>query len=165
MYLIITRMHTVNSITETSINALTDSFHHSPDNHKSLQLLFIDMTAAFNTIDFTILLSRLFNIGITGTDLNVFKAIITTRRYPVKIKSSFSQPYPINVDVPQGAVLSPILFSIYLRHLSKLLQSYTLLKYNIYADDIVLHTFATNSPQNNYVQLTIVLTGLPIITY
>ena len=37
-------------------------------------------------------------------------------------------------------------------YLSKLLQSYTLLKYNIYADDIVLHTFATNSTQNNYFQ-------------
>ena len=138
--------------TETSIIALTDSLHHSLDNHKSLQLLFIDMTAAFDTIDFTILLSRLSNIGITGTAFNWFKSFITTRTYSVKINSSFSQPYPLNFGVPQGSVLSPILFSIYLRPLSKLLQSYTLLKYNIYADDIVLHTFATNSTQNNYFQ-------------
>ena len=110
------------------------------------------MTAAFDTIDFTILLSRLSNIGITGTAFNWFKSFITTRTYSVKINSSFSQPYPLNFGVPQGSVLSPILFSIYLRPLSKLLQSYTLLKYNIYADDIVLHTFATNSTQNNYFQ-------------
>ena len=162
IYLIISAYRKHHS-TETSIIALTDSLHHSLDNHKSLQLLFIDMTAAFDTIDFTILLSRS-NIGITGTAFN--KSFITTRTYSVKINSSFSQPYPLNFGVPQGSVLSPILFSIYLRPLSKLLQSYTLLKYNIYADDIVLHTFASNSTQNNYFQeLILLLTGLLIITY
>ena len=110
------------------------------------------MTAAFDTIDFTILLSRLSNIGITGTDFNWFKYFITTRTYSVKINSLFSQSYPLNFGVPQGSVLSPILFAIYLRPLSKLLQSYTLIKYNIYADDIVLHTFTTNFPQNKYFQ-------------
>ena len=71
--------------TETSIIALTDSFHHSLDNHTSLQLLFIDMTASFDTIDFTILLSRLSNIGIRGTTYNWFKSFITIRSYSVKV--------------------------------------------------------------------------------
>ena len=112
--------------TESYIIALTDNLHHSLDNHKSLQLLFIDITSAFDTIDFTILLSRLSNIGTTGNAFNWFKSIITTRTYSVKINYSFSQPYSLNVGVPQGYVLSPILFSIYLQPLSKLLQSYTL---------------------------------------
>ena len=74
MYLIITRVQ--HHSNETSIIALTDSLNHSLDNHKSLQLLFIDITAAFNTIDF-ILLSILSKIGITGTAFNWFKYFIT----------------------------------------------------------------------------------------
>ena len=86
--------------TETSIISLTDSLHHSLDNNKSLTILFIDMTAAFDTIDFTILLSRLSNIVITGTAFNWFTSFITNRTYSVKINSSFSQPYPLNFSVP-----------------------------------------------------------------
>ena len=78
--------------TETSIIALTDSLHHSLDNHKSLQLLFIDMTAAFDTIDFNILLSRLSNIGITGTAFNWFKSSLLLEHTLLKLILHFLNP-------------------------------------------------------------------------
>ena len=142
IYLIITRMqyHKHHS-TETYIIALTECLHLSLDNHKSLQLLFINMTAAFYTIDFTIVISRLSNIRITGTAFKWFKSFITTRTYSVKINSSFSQSCTLNFGVTQFSVLSPILFSIYLRPLSKLLLSYTLSLNNYFSKYLLKYIY------------------------
>ena len=132
IYLIITRVHTVNIIVlKLPLLHLLIAFtiHLKTTNICNYYLL----TAAFYTIDFTILLSRLSNIGIT-TAFNWFKSFITTRTYSVKINFSFSQSYPLNLGVPQLWDLKVLFFlQFYFLYIYDIYQNYSnhILDYNI----------------------------------
>ena len=77
-------------------------------------LTFLDLSAAFNTIDHTILLDRL-NVyyRISELALGWFKSYLSGRTHLVKVGSTLSHPAALHYGVPQGSVLGPILFSLY----------------------------------------------------
>ena len=76
-------------------------------------LTLLDLSAAFNTIDHTILLDRL-NVynGISELALGWFKSCMLGRTHSVKVGSTLSHPAVLHYGVPQGSVLGPILFSL-----------------------------------------------------
>ena len=76
-----------------------------------------------------------------------FSNFIKDRNYSIKIRNNYSKPYTIDHGVPQGSILSPILFSIYLIPLQTIMKRYPSITYNLYADDIELHATITNSTQ------------------
>ena len=102
----------------------------------TIQLILLDLSAAFDTIDFDILIERLRSIGIGKVPIKWFSNFIRGRSFSIKINETLSQPYAIKYGVPQGSTLSPILFSIYLLPLNKLLTNFPHVNYNLYADDI-----------------------------
>ena len=77
-------------------------------------LTLLDLSAAFNTIDHTILLDRL-NVyyGISELALGWFRSYLSGRTHSVKIGSTLSHPALLQYGIPQGSVLGPILFSLY----------------------------------------------------
>ena len=77
-------------------------------------LTLLDLSAAFDTIDHTILLDRL-NVyyGISELALRWFKSYLSGRTYSVKVGSTLSHPAALHYGVPQGSVLGPVLFSLY----------------------------------------------------
>ena len=77
-------------------------------------LVLLDLSAAFDTIDHSLLISRFSNIGIAGNALKWFTSYISDRNSSILINGHISSPRNISYGVPQGSVLVPILFNIYL---------------------------------------------------
>ena len=102
-------------------------------------LVLLDLSAAFDTVDHNILLSRLsLNFGIEGPALALLTSYLIGRTQSVVVNTQVSQPCIVTSGVPQGSVLGPLLFTLYTTPLSYQL-SYTNLLFHFYADDTQLY--------------------------
>jgi hypothetical protein len=72
------------------------------DNKKLTALVLLDLSKAFDSVDHSILLKKLSNIGVSSEALNWFESYITDRKQFVRIGSSVSEVLPITHGVPQG---------------------------------------------------------------
>ena len=97
---------------ETALRCVTNNIKHAMDsNKKGIILVMIDLSSAFDTIDHSILLSRLeLRYGITSVVLEWFRSYLYGRVQRVNIDDSFSPPHPLTTGVPQGSVLGHLLF-------------------------------------------------------
>ena len=97
-------------------------------------LLFIDLRKAFDTVSHKILLHKLHHYGIRGPAYALIKNYLTSRNKFVTFSNTSSSTKPINIGVPQGSILGPLLFLIYINDLPNAINS-TL---RLFADDICL---------------------------
>ena len=97
--------------------------------------MLLDLSAAFDTISHSELLRRLENeYRIGGRVLKWIKSYLSGRFAKVKIESTESSSKPIEVGVPQGSILGPLLFILYMKDLEKIAALYGL-TIHLYADD------------------------------
>ena len=102
-------------------------------------LILLGLSAAFDTIDHDVLFSRMEStLGITGPALEWFRSYLGDRTLRVQIDDSFSASQEILWSVPQGSVLGPLLFLIYLLPLGILIRKHGL-ELHAYADDTQLY--------------------------
>ena len=97
--------------------------------------IFIDLSKAFDTIDHTILLNKLKYYGLKGSTLNLFQSYLNNRKQYTEIEDTTSTILPIHVGVPQGSILGPILFIIYVNDLPQCSNKFDFI---MYADDTTL---------------------------
>ena len=121
--------------TELAAMELTDKIFNHLDNKKTPLAIFIDLSKAFDTIDHAILLEKLKYYGIQGTALKWFTSYLSHRTQFVQYKDQTSSKSEITTGVPQGSILGPLLFIIYINDLKNITKSF---KFITYADDTTL---------------------------
>ena len=93
------------------------------DDDKVSVLTLLNLSAAFDIIDHDVLLHRLQHVfGIQGTALSWFKSYLTDRQQVVSVNGKQSKSFQRLYDVPQGSVLSPILFIMYTQPLTHVIK-------------------------------------------
>ena len=128
--------------TETALlKVVNDLFlYHSKGNISDQALL--DFSSAFDTIDHPILVHRLHtDFGFTDAVLQWFSSYLTDRTRNVSLSNHYFAFAPVHSGVPQGSVLGPILFTMYIKPLSAIIDSHSIIHHS-FADDLQLHMSA-----------------------
>ncbi len=109
------------------------------DSNKCVLLVLLDLSAAFDTIDHGILIQCLEQrVGVTAEALTWFKSYLSDREQCVFIEGVHSESCKLRQGVPQGSVLGPILFTLYMLPLGDIIRHHGLC-YHFYADDSQLY--------------------------
>ena len=128
-----------NKSTETAITWVTTNILCDLNNTYGTILVLLDLSGEFDTIDHSLLISRLANIGILGNILKSFTSYISDRTSSILINGHISSPRNILYEISQGSVLGPILFNIYLLPILNKIYKFPLISVHSYAYDIQLN--------------------------
>lgn len=127
--------------TETALLHVTDDLSEASDVGLSSIMVLLDYTRAFDCLDQNILLTKLKSYGFSLNTCHWFKTFLSNREQRVVIedtdgKKRFSSSKHVQRGVPQGSLLSPILFTIFTADMPYHIKS---CKYHLYADDTQLY--------------------------
>lgn len=123
--------------TEDAVMELTNKIVKNLDKKTKMIGIFLDLSKAFDTVSVPLLLAKMENIGVRGPALKIFQDYLSNRSQCVKIQSLKSSDIALSAfGVPQGSVLGPTLFLVYVNQLCQLIQP----KCSVitYADDTAL---------------------------
>ena len=121
-----------NKSTEQAVTSIVSDLEQAKENKKSSYCIFLDFAKAFDTVNHDILLAKLDHYGVSGIAQNLFKSYLTNRTQQTEINGVLSDSGVIKHGVPQGSVLGPLLFLLYINDIS---ESSKILKFFLFADD------------------------------
>lgn len=119
----------------------TDNVYSALNSGNSAMAVFLDFSRAFDTVNHAILLDKLECSGVRGKVLMWFRTYLTGRSQAVRVADSVSRRVDISTGVPQGSILGPLLFNLYINDMCK---SSSLLSFLHYADDTTILLTGSN---------------------
>ena len=130
---------------ETAITKVSNDILNTLDKSNNVFLIFLDLSSAFDLVDHPILLKRLSEqFHINDTVLHWFMSYLKDRSYSVKIGCSISNGVITLYGVPQGSILGPILFLLYVWEIENIAKLYGL-EIHMFADDLQLYISFVNT--------------------
>ena len=123
-----------NSSTDMAITQISEETIQKLQNKQITCLIFLDLAKAFDCVDHQILLTKLHNYGIRGLPLKLFKSYLSNRVQQTIITNCKSDPEFITCGVPQGSILAPQFFNIYINNIADVSK----FKIKLFADDACL---------------------------
>ena len=118
--------------TQHALLDIISSIQCNMDNKINTCAVFIDLAKAFDTVDHAILMEKLYTYGVRGCVYDWFKSYLSERTQTTNVNNHISKKEVINYGVPQGSVLGPLLFLLYINDISTASQ---VLKFHLFADD------------------------------
>lgn len=126
--------------TTDAINILLEKFYHNFDEGKVTQGVFLDFSKAFDTINHGLLIEKLKFYSFGNESISLIKNYLQNRYQFVINNNIHSSLKPVSIGVPQGSIMGPLLFLIYINDLVKCIPSLDCI---LFADDT--NVFSTNN--------------------
>ena len=130
-----------NHSTEHALIELVDQIKLNMSGNHMTCGIFIDLSKAFDTVNHQILINKLEHYGIRGKALDIFKSYLSNRKQYVQLGNSKSKLLPIACGVPQGSVLGPLFFILFINYLYNCCPD---AKVRLFADDTTIFFHKNN---------------------
>ena len=130
-----------NHSTKTANSFFVEKIKFMLSKNSYVGAVFLDLKKAFDTVNHNILLNKLTQFNFSPDSLKWFQSYLLNRKQCVCINEVHSQCLSNDVVVPQGSILGPLLFSLYINNLPDVCPELDVL---MYADDAVLFTYGSN---------------------
>ena len=131
-----------NYSTETAVLYFTEKIRLLLEKGGVVGAVFLDLRKAFDTVNHNILISKLSHFNLSTQTLTWLSTYLSNRVQCVRVKDAYSTYVTNTMGVPQGSVLGPLLFSLYINDLPQHCNGVDI---QLYADDTVLYAHAKNS--------------------